>query len=305
MADNCPYNCKKGKVFMEGLRKMVECPHCTDIERVLEEKPNGEGPSLYDKLNIPPSYRNYGVVGTELLNPSTLGGFSRDSINDVGNMMENINRDLYNGEVTSISCYFHTTNLVDMKRFVYGAQKLALEKGLGVTPFISANALYGLQKVGDYSVRSLQEAANPKGQLKDVPPDLLLAVDGYRLVQETGLTYHDYTRSDLCFIDATANTTERGWTGIADLLGERAKYGLPTHVIGYWSSRGGSWTGSKGLKYLLANENGMIRLELLVPFELKSKRGQNDDASVQRTFNISSTKSPVTSGLSIDTFMSE
>jgi hypothetical protein len=298
----CRYNCKKGKVFLEGLGGLVDCPDCRNILKVLEE-PQGDGTSFYDKLRIPPAYRSFGVAGHELFNLQGLGAFSPNSIHDVGNLFERINKDVYAGKVTNVSSYIYTSNIVDSKRFVYGAQKLALEKGMGVTPFISANTLYGLQKVGDYNLRSLQEVNAKQGELKDIPPDLIHAVDGYRLVQTTDLTYFDFIHADLCFIEATANTTEKGWTGIADLLGERSKQGLPTYVLGYWGTKGGGWTGSKGLKYLLAPEQGAVRLDLLVPYELKGKTGTGDEAQVTRIMNMDSGRSDVSAGLSIDSLM--
>lgn len=300
----CKYNCKRGKIFMEALGRFVDCPECRNITKVLE-KPEEDGTSLYDKLRIPPAYRNFGVAGHELFNVQGLSSaFTHNSINDVGSLFERINQDLYNGKVTNISCYIYTSNLVDVKRFVYGAQKLALEKGLGVTPFISANTLYGIQRVGDFSLTSLKELSKDSAEVKDVHPDLIHAVDGYRVVQHTNLTYFDFIHADVCFIEATANTTEKGWTGLADLLGERAKQGLPTYVIGYWSTRGAVSNTSKGLRYLIAPEGGHVRLDLLVPFELKPRKGNaEDDVYVNRIIQMDTTKSSVTAGLSIETLM--
>lgn len=298
---NCRYNCKNGKVFLEALG-MVDCPECRNITVVLENAEDN-GDSIYEKLKIPVMYRNFGTSGSELFNvQGVLNGFTTSSINEVSNFFERVNKDLFNEKVPSISAYVYTSNLVDTKKFVYGAQKLALEKGLGVTPFISANTLYGIQRVGDYNLKSLKDIGSKESDLKDVHPDAIHAVDGYRIVQSTDLTYFDFIHADLCFIEATANTTEKGWTGIADLLGERAKHGLPTYVIGYWGTRGGG-SGTRGLKYLLNSDTGAIRLDLLVPFELKSKSAHGDDASVQRSVAFESSKSDVTAGLSITNLM--
>lgn len=299
----CKYNCTNGKVLMEALGGYVDCPECRNITKVLES-PLADGETIYDKLSIPLAYKSFGVADHDLFNLQVLTGFTTNSINDVGNLFEHINKDLYAGKITNLSCYIYTSNLVDTKRFVYGAQKLAIEKGLGVTPFISANTLYGLQRVGDYTLTSLREINAKKGELKEVSPDLIHAVDGYRVVQSTDLTYFDFIHADVCFIEATANTTEKGWTGIADLLGERAKHNLPTFVIGYWGTKGAGVTGNRGLRYLLAPEQGSIRLDLLVPYELRSKRGnEEDETHVQRMISMDSTKSSVTAGLSLGSLM--
>lgn len=298
----CKYNCNKGKVFLESIKGYVDCPDCRNIEKVLE-RPAEDGKTLYDVLNIPLAYKSFGVAGQELFNTQGLSGFTQKSINDVANLFERINDDIYNGKVSNLSVYVYTSNLVDTKRFVYGAQKLAIEKGLQVTPYISANTLYGLQRVGDFSLTSLKDIKNKQGELKDVHPDLIHAVDGYRVVQATDLTYYDFIHADICFIEATANTTEKGWVGVADLLGERAKHGLPTYVIGYWGTKGAS-NNAKGLRYLLAPEQGSVRLDLLVPFELKSKSGSyGDEVQVQRKVDFDTTKSNVTAGISIDALM--
>lgn len=299
----CSFGCTNGRIFLEALGRKVDCPECRNIEVVLE-KPSEDGKSIFDKLRIPSAYKNFGVAGQELFNIQGLGAFSQNSINEVGNFFERVNKDIYSGAVSNISAYIYTSNIVDTKRFVYGAQKLAIEKGLKVTPLISANNLYGLQRVGDFALTSLKELSVKEGELKDVHPELIHAVEGYRFVQHTDLTYFDFIHSDLCFIDATANTTEKGWTGLADLLGERAKQGLPTYVLGYWSTRGAGVGGSRGLRYLIAPEYGSVRLDLLVPFELKSKNvDNNEDTQVQRVVNYGTAKSSVTAGLSINNLM--
>jgi hypothetical protein len=303
---SCQYKCKSGKIFMEALG-FVDCPDCRNITKVLETPKEEGGASIFDKLRIPPSYKSLGTAGHELFNGQGLGTFSASSLNEVGNLFERINKDLYSSRVPNISCYIYTTNLVDTKRFIYGAQKLALEKSLGVTPLISANTLYGLQKAGDYSIGSMQDInmrQGKKGELANVSPDMIHAVEGYRFIQFTELSYFDFIHADVCFIEATANTIEKGWTGLADLLGERAKQGLPTFVFGYWGAKSGSWTGSKGLKYLLAPDQGSVRLDLLVPFELKSKKGDGaDEAQVQRMIDVDNSKSSVSAGLSIASLM--
>lgn len=300
----CRYRCKNGRVFMESLSTFVDCPDCRSIEKVLET-PDKSGVSMYDKLMIPEDYKNSPVVGKELFVTSSLGSFSRESINDVANFLERINADIYNGKVTKLSCYIHTTNLVDIKKFVYGAQKLAIEKNMGVTPFISANTLYGLIKVVGYSKEQFEMLEKLLEEKKKVDPEDIAALEGYKFVVFSGLTYFDFVHADLCFIEATASTTEFGWSAIADLLSERAKNGLPTYVIGYWRSVSSGKSYASGLRYLLAPNRDNARLDLLVPFELVPK-SRGNVAHIERGFEeVGATKSTITSGLSIETFLGQ
>lgn len=266
----CPYNCNKGKVYMEAFTSFVDCPNCRDLEVVVKAQADN-GVDIYDKLRIPTAYRDVATTNLDLIFQGALP-FSQNSVFEVRGIMDNINRAIYNDEILALSCYIHTSNLVDHRLFVYGSQKMALEKTLSVVPYISLNTLYALQRVGDFSLTTLKDLSYKDAAtgLKDVPPDLIHALDGYRLVQETDLTYYDYITADICFVEATANTTEKGWTGLADLLGERTKRGLPTYVMGYWNTRTSDYH-SKGLRYLL-QQTAVTRLDLLTPYEVKSAK---------------------------------
>lgn len=302
----CKNNCMNGFIIMESIGRKVPCPECSNITQVIERAKEEEGVDFYDKLQIPSIYKDAPVSGYEMVNVQGTGGFTNESLHSVGNLFERINKDIYDGRVMNLSVYIHTTATIDVKQFVYGAQRLALEKNLGVTPFISANTLYGIQRVGDYGVGSLKEyTSQQQTSVKDVPPDLLMAIDGYRMVQATDLTYFDFIHADVCFIEATANTSDNGWVGIADLLGERAKRGLPTYIIGYWASgnvRGK--TRMSPLRFLLAPENGSTRLDLLVPFEVKTKKSYADNTtSSNKLETVGATKSDITTGLSISSIM--
>lgn len=301
---SCKYGCKNGRIYMESLKRVVDCPECRNITKVLS-KPDGKGTNFFEKLEIPPQYEKVRASGIELFNMKLLENYSVASINEVANLLERINKDLYSGKVPSISCYIYVPhNLVDIKAFVYGAQRLALEKGLGVTPYISCNTLYGLQRVGDYHVSSLKEYSE-SSTYKDVSPDLVLAIEGYRVLQRTDLSYYDFICADLCILEATANTTERGWVALADLLSERAKHGLPTFVIGYWSSSVRTGYNSKGLRYLINPNEGVVRLDLLVPFEVKADSGTQGGVEVVRDklIHVDSTKSSEIAGLNVQTLM--
>ena len=276
----CEYGCNNGKVFIEALKKFVPCKCRQNTLDVMEEKTD-TGRTFNDTLKIPIAYRSLGVIGKELLQIEGIGRFSTASIDAVGDYLERLNGDVFNGGVTGISTYIHTSNVVDISRYVYGVQKLALEKGMTVSPYISLNSLNGLQRVGDFSLTQLRDVEERKGNLKGVLPELMSAVEGYRLISETDLTYYDYCKADLCILDATANTTERGWAALADILRERAKSGFPTIVTGYWASV--SPQAGKGLKYLIAPD-GSSRLDLLTLIELKTGRHEKSETQNKEFF---------------------
>lgn len=296
---NCPYHCNQGKVYMEAFENFVDCPHCRNIVEVVKSQAN-KGVDIYETLRIPKAYQDASVIGHELFTQGNLP-FSPQSVAEVGGIMEAINNSIYNEEILNLSCYIHTSNLVDHRLFVYGAQKLALEKTLSVVPYISCNTLYALQRVGDFSLTTLKDLSYKDATtgLKDVPPDLIHALDGYRLVQETNLTYYDYITANVCFLEATANTTEKGWTGLADILGERAKRGLPTYVTGYWNTKTSDYH-SKGLRYLL-QQSAIARLDLLSPYEVKSAK-QSEGVTMTRAIpqeSVKPTQAPVQTGLTV------
>lgn len=276
---------------MEALGDFVDCPSCRNVVAVAKAQAE-QGVDFYAQLRIPKAYQDATAVGQEIFNTGGMLPFTQSSIHEVASFLESINKAVYNGGVLNLSAYIYTTNVVDVKRFVYGVQKLALEKSLSVVPYISLNTLYALQRVGDFSLTSLKDLSYRDAQtgLKDVPPDLIHALDGYRLVQESDMTYYDYITADLCIVEATANTTEKGWTGLADLLGERAKQGLPTYVIGYWTSKTSDYH-AKGLRYLM-QQTAINRLDLLVPYEVKTSKGSQDGVTLTRPIPTETTTSP-------------
>lgn len=294
----CPYRCVEGRVFLET-QGYVPCPHCSDLVKVAETVLETTGEDLFSQLRIPPQYRDATLVDEALFRPSLVSNFTPESVYEMKTLFSNINRSLYHGNVYRLSVYFHNPNVIDTRLFVYGAMRFAFEKGLGVCPFVSCHTLYGIQKLGDYPYGTLREASE-NTNIKEYSPELIAAVDGFRFVADTKLTYYDFVNADLCFIEATANTTDKGWTALADLLSERAKNGLPTYVMGYWSVRYSRGVGGRGLKYLLAPEGlGVHRLDMLIPYELQPKgESGNAPTPIKKVVNVPDARSSVTAGLS-------
>lgn len=262
------------KVYMVALNKFVKCPQCTSLTSLVEILKE-EGTSIDDILFIPSQYRDEDdeivPVDEEIITKQSSGLASDASVVALVKVLKSINEAIYNQSVLRASLYFSTPNVIDLRPFVYGAQKLALENGLGVVPMISCNLLYGLQRVSDFDFKTIREASNSPS-LVDVSPELVASIEGYRLTQATNLSYFDFIYADLCFIEVTANTAYKGWNALADLLGERSRNGLPTYVLGYWGST--NYRGSQDLRYLLTERVGK-RLDLLYPVEVSTKNKQS------------------------------
>lgn len=321
----CKYGCKNGKVFMPKLGEFIDCPEHSVKNLDMDKIKIKEEVSLGDALLIPEQYRGLSPVDRSLFTRSVLDAYSSSSLEQLGKLLEKINKNLYNGVVPKLSCYIHSPSLIDIKQFIYASQKLALEKGLSVVPFISANRLFEVQSMVDFSLSSLAEIdkiLNVKNKsffnknsvdllnyakemngsslldradnsLKAFSTDMINAVEGYRLLKDTGLTYSDYIRADLCYIYAGANTKPSGFTAIADILAERSMKNLPTFVFGYWSSTAGKT--SEILRYLLARD-GISRLDLLVPYDLVYKSSKDSVKFNKDLDKVGTTKSDLVGG---------
>lgn len=293
---DCPYDCQNGRVFMPN-KGFVDCPHCKNIKTALTTPTTESVVTPVKRLAIPLLYENIRPAGAELLqNEEVTEFYSPASIDEVGRAMEEIMKAVYNSKVVLLSYYLWVPRAVDMSVFVYGLQKLALEKGLGVTPYITANTLYGLQRVGDYDIKKVETLE--KTRSGDIQPEMILALDGFRVIRDSRVTYYDYCTADLCVIEASANTSDKGFTAIADLLSERSRRGLPTYIIGYWATKAKAVT-STPLKFLLSSDNSFTRLDRLVVCELRSK---TSDGGYRKRGKALEGNSSIKSGVTLSQF---
>lgn len=297
--------CTNGKVLVPALGRWVRCPNCNDLGEILEE--GGSRADLFkEALRIPKNYGSLTLVDTELLNSEVRKYYTQDTVRVVETAMQKINEAVYNGEVYNMSMYMHLSNLVDVKPFVFGVQLKALEQGMTVTPYLSANTLYGIQIAGNYPIEDIKQLERKAKQMQGVHPDTLYAVDGYREIKETELTYYDYINADVVFIEATPNTHNKGWTAVADLLCERARKGRPTYVMGYWASY---TQGSTGLRYILLPPNSVYRLDMLATYEVISNNSNDKYSNVQQKQSLLETtesekpKTTISEGLSVTDIM--
>lgn len=305
----CKHGCKNGRVFIEATSTWVDCPECRNIVKALEKERTNDGKSFYDILGVPEAYRNLGVVKRDVLTMVKHDMYTEASLEEVSRLLDNIVHSIHDFQkLPNISAYIFGGNLADMKMYVYSVQRLALENGLSVVPYISANSLFGVQSVLDCKERHarLVKALETGEKINFENMSDISIIEGFKFCRDTKLTYYDYISADLCFIEATSNTTDKGWIAIADILSERAKRNLPTYVIGYWGSTTLSANGDVNLAYL-NSESAFSRLDKLTLFEMKAKKRHGNDPTVEFGKNVTAglTRSSVVSGVTLKEFMKD
>lgn len=256
--ESCKYKCKNGKIYLEGSRSFVDCPDCgqTAVNEIKEAK-SGVLRERYATAGIPAIYQDvsYGHFTNMLKHPMLVKAYEPTSVARVQNALEGLLQGAYNKELPQSSLYIHLPFFVEVEQFVYLFQKVALDACLSCVPYITLNALNGLTHSSDYGVASMKGV-----ELNEYSnPEILDCIDGCKLANEYKMTYSDFIQADVCILHASANTTQRGFNALADILGERSRRGKATIVLGYWGSRNKNVA---TLNYLLTDS-----------FSLNKKRG--------------------------------
>jgi len=303
----CRYGCVNGNIFMPALGRMERCPDCQNKNKalgVVEQgnaevvASNGGVATALDYLLIPDGYRMVGHVGPEIMTVSNLSAFTNSSVGGVFSILGSIQKSVYEGGVYRLSTYIHTSNNVDIRKFVYSTQMLGVERGLGVTPYVSLNTLISLEKA-NHSSGYKESDLEDMYLKKTLSSDLAILYSGIKFVRESKITYYDFYRADLCFLEATASTSEEGFIALADLLAERTRFNLPTYVIGYWGSKSLS---TSGLRFLLA-KNERSRLDKLNVYEVLSRKGSGDGVGVAIVEDAGTVQSKVKAGVFMDSLL--
>ena len=241
----CPYDCKGGKVFIQALGNYAPCPHCKDLTaKVLNEEITIEGKSVYDVLHIPKQYKN-ATFSKDTLDMSLFNKDmqTRDSVELVVSSMVEVYGDILRSTPPSKSMYIHTGMYWDNFYFVYSCLVQAFAKGLKVVPYISTAEL--VQMYSSY------ETGFGKGKL---------------LETELGFSYLDFCTADVCFLSCEAASGAVNLTILADILYARARRGLATIVMGYWTVDTLIKKYNLNFNKLLSDDS---RLSKLAPISLK------------------------------------
>ena len=249
MPENCPYNCNKGRIFDSATHTFIPCPHCLGIVSELtssKREENTQEIDLLDKLCIPDMYRD------AKFNPETFFGaqsrrtFAASTFRPVLEKLVSIEDSVKRSRVLRESCYFYCgiPDAESTYAYVYYILRLAVKFGLSAVPFAS---LMDLHEVRFRTPETSRLYSN--------------------------LTWYDYTTADVCFLCSTAKAGDNEFVLLADLLQERARRGLPTYIIGYWT-RETLKKQRATITYLFSDDE--IRLSTLSYFGVQTERALRD-----------------------------
>lgn len=277
--EECPYHCVNGKVFFEALG-LRPCPHCCGIERQAKILDENEEVSIYKLLRIPPQYRHITSVPDDVLKDVEMSYYIESSVIEVRDLLNKIVQAVREGKVANIAAYIHVTNRIDIRPFVYGLLREAQAKGIGTVPYISLNTLGALVHASNAPTIQDKLPNNDLEKERIALGNIAYTTNArQKLAREFSCDYYDYCKSSLVILEATADTQERGWLALADLLSERAREGLGTYVFGYHSSTARV---VDTLRYMTTQN--IHRLDMLNVIEFKTKRN-GAVTTMARSFN--------------------
>lgn len=231
----------RGKILVDK-RGWIPCPVCGSVvvesddkgEPIVAESTNDTVRKQYESLLVPKIYQTMKYSSDFVFwgNNKNSRLYQADSLRNLASVCDRIYSSIYNGEIMLQSVYLFIPPVFDANIFVFDTQKLAISRGFSVSRYITLNEL-------------LRVINKPE-------------------------EYESFYSSQICFLDASARTTESGWVALADILTIRARRGLCTYVTGYWASTNLEHTGAN---YLIDEDSN--RLSLLNPVNLISiKRGK-------------------------------
>lgn len=273
MSTKCKFGCKNGRVFLDGTKTWVDCPECgaTPINQ-LKDKITGVQLERYTESGIPEVYQNVGMEDLVKLfqHPTLVRSTKYDmvSVERVKGVLQDLALKIFDVGAVDKSYFIHLPFFLESDIYVYLLQRLALDKRLTVSPYVTLNSLNGLMRSSDYGVSSMKGI-----NMNDYSnPEILDCIDGCKLANEYKVTYSDFIQSDLCILNYSANTSQRGINALADILSERSKRGKATIVIGYWGSKNRN---SNEISYLLDDGYTRNKCKVLTTIEIAKKESTN------------------------------
>lgn len=211
--ENCPYRCVNGKVFVEKLRSFQDCPHCASIYKKMSEGTMevSKGKNIFDILAIPRRYKNRvynraGFFPRTIVETTTQG--SRDAVLD---KLDFIKSKSLCGELLDNDYLFYVGLETDVFPFVFDTLKGYFKEGRTVVPYLSIITIRQLFK-------------NFEAPNSDYKP-------GIELENETGKTYSDICRSDICIVSLPPASGSNSINMLFTLLRERRLRGKSTIVF--------------------------------------------------------------------------
>lgn len=228
---NCPYHCNNGKLFIPG-KGLTDCPHCTGLqgyeERVDETSPD----NVFDVLKIPTLYRKCDGLSAEGYLTEVRKTYSGQGYNveQYCAILEELYKAIDYGTLYKSSLLIRElpTSKLDINRFVYGIMIKALQRGLGVLPYIPVSQLTIMRYNRDFEGKKFSGTPLVKYSTNGVTgmsTNLML-----RCKFAYDIDFFDYVLAPLVFIDVGTLATTEDLVVLQDLISERAKLNLPTYV---------------------------------------------------------------------------
>lgn len=250
----------RGKIIDRLSGQWIACPKCKgalsaaratgDKNEVSIENLDFED-DKFNVLQIPEYYKRFRYTESTLVSQAQQSFYDGD-IKILKSYLNNFIDNIKVGIIVYESKYIHAPNEVDIAIWIYSVQRLAVEKGISTMPYIS--------------VKELSYLSN-----RDENRDLFFA----------------YVNTQLCFLDLGAVSNWEVAGTLADILGLRAKKGLPTIVTGYWSYESIEKNDKSGLRYLISKE-GKSSLAILNAISL-TRKGKKDYVVVAKTEELNDT----------------
>lgn len=235
----CPYNCKDGKIFMNG-KGFVPCPHCMGVDHYLERTNIVNEDNVYKALSIPKAH--WGVSESECISFANRIKNIQQRVNAPGanalsTIMLEIATALGNSTLFCKSVYLFCSYL-SIESYVYSCQVRALIHSIGTVPYITLNQLSLLLFRPTTELDVLQKSVDSEElsftELEKADGINATTIPLYRRMMQlcSSFDYMDYITAPLVFLEASAGTKFEGWITLRDLLSERARRDLPTYIIG-------------------------------------------------------------------------
>lgn len=202
----------KGKIFLNGFKKFVDCTECGGIKKEVEVATGEELTDTIALLNIPEMYEytKYGYVRDSEQESKQLKYYIKESVDTALDVMDMIYSTINEKRVLKQCNVFYLGKHYNEDAFVYGCQYAIARRNLTTVPFISVTSLSMLAR--DYR-----------------------GVNNRTIGQRFKVQYIDYLESDYVFLKLGAFMSNDDECILIDLINERNRRGLATCIFTYWS----------------------------------------------------------------------
>ena len=231
LAKSCPYHCNNGKIFVFG-QGNVDCPHCAGVLGFEESTDNVDTNNIFSVLKIPKAYQKCdGKSAQALIDtiPTAMYKYNVDT-RQYCEVLEKLSSAIDWGSLFKVSLLIRElpTTMIDLNSIIYGLMINAVQRGIGVLPYISVAWLTTLRYNQDLERSKFKntyiQRYNVDG-ITGMTTSLML-----RCKYAMSVDYYDYTLAPLVFIDMNTLATANELCVLQELMSERARRDLPTYV---------------------------------------------------------------------------